>query len=262
MVGDCGPRRLPATREADWPHRAPSRQRWRRGREEGGEDGEPPPGSHVVQCTAGHPWAVREPDGRIRWEFASNLRVGDRLDPEPGAPAQVVLTIERRQEVARTFNFEVEGWHTYYVAGPQGQPGVLVHNVSKNILRLKRMRRLENRLARELAPAAGQRAADIAWKGFPAGSLAEHFGKHGAEFGATTVAAYRQAAMNFAREQGRHIQEVLVGNTLIKFDRRTGRVLIGHAADREFRTFYKAYKNNRFPLLRAVDETLRMMGRL
>lgn len=96
----------------------------------GEEDGEPPPGSHVVRCTAGHPWALREPDGRIRWEFASRLRVGDRLDPEDGGSQLVVLAIEVRQEVARTYNFEVDGWHTYYVAGPDRQPGVLVHNTS------------------------------------------------------------------------------------------------------------------------------------
>lgn len=100
------------------------------GGEEDGEDGEPPPGSHVVRCTAGHPWAVRGADGTVRFSYTAALLVGDRLVPEPGAPEQVVLGIEVRQEVARTFNFEVEDWHTYYVAGPQGQPGVLVHNDS------------------------------------------------------------------------------------------------------------------------------------
>ena len=32
--------------------------------------------------------------------------------------------------LVRTFNFEVEGWHTYFVGAKADQPAVLVHNAS------------------------------------------------------------------------------------------------------------------------------------
>lgn len=98
--------------------------------EEGGEDAEPPSASQTIRCTPGHPWRVRGADRVLRWVFAGDLRVGDRLVPEAG-PEQVVLGLDVREEVARTFNFEVEGWHTYYVSGAADQPGVLVHNRSR-----------------------------------------------------------------------------------------------------------------------------------
>ncbi|MCO5167216.1 MAG: choice-of-anchor D domain-containing protein [Planctomycetes bacterium] len=92
---------------------------------EGGEDGEPP-SAQTVRCTPGHPWWV---ESQRRWRLAGDLSVGDLLMLDDGRPG-VVLAVEVREEVAQTFNFEVEREHTYYVSGAQGQPGVLVHNRS------------------------------------------------------------------------------------------------------------------------------------
>ncbi len=101
-----------------------------------GEDGEPPldaaagkgavvAGERVVRCTAEHPWRVK---GR-GWVHAGDLREGDELPTEDGARAMVCGVVVR-EERAATYNFEVEGVHTYFVGGGVGQGGVLVHNTS------------------------------------------------------------------------------------------------------------------------------------
>lgn len=99
---------------------------------EDGEDGEPPSadGAQTVRCTPGHPWWV---ESQLRWRFAGDLRVGDLLRLDAGRVG-VVLALEVRQEVARTFNFEVEREHTYFVAQHENAPSVLVHNSSARLL--------------------------------------------------------------------------------------------------------------------------------
>ena len=79
----------------------------------------------------------------------------------------------------------------------------------------------------------------ISWKGFSKGKLAEHYGKHGAEFAGLSQPQYLKAAKDFAAEAG-GFQMEQVGNFLVKFDPATKRTLIAHIADREIRTFYKA----------------------
>lgn len=75
-------------------------------------------------CTPNHPF-WREQSG----DFvpANTLRAGDRLRSEDGDPLEV-RSVELRQEWARTWNFEVAGWHTYFVAGDVNAPAVWVHN--------------------------------------------------------------------------------------------------------------------------------------
>src|SRR5690606_8429696 len=108
---------------------------------ESGEDGEPP-SAQTVRCTPGHPWWV---ESQGSWRLAGDLRVGDLLKLDDGRVG-VVLALEVRGEVTRTFNFEVEGLHTYFVSGGQGQPAVLVHNTSA-------LRRLAAAQRRSLAKA-------------------------------------------------------------------------------------------------------------
>lgn len=83
-------------------------------------------------------------------------------------------------------------------------------------------------------------AAKTAWKGFSKGKLGEHFTKHGAEFAANSAPEYLKMAKNFAKKEGEGIQEVIEGNFLIKYEKSSGNVLIGHLKDREIRTFYSA----------------------
>jgi len=98
-----------------------------RGGDEGGEDGEPPlAGEQTVRCTPGHPWWV---ESRGAWVFAGELAVGDVVRLEDGRHG-VVQRVKVREEVAQTFNFEVEGLHCYFVGSDVDQPGVLVHNMS------------------------------------------------------------------------------------------------------------------------------------
>jgi hypothetical protein len=63
------------------------------------------------------------------WRFAGDLRVGDLLKLEDGRLGRVVGHRERAER-ARTFNFEVEGLHTYFVGQDPGWRSVLVHNQS------------------------------------------------------------------------------------------------------------------------------------
>ena len=91
----------------------------------GGGDAEDGSGlAQEIRCTPGHPWWVV---GR-GWIYAGDLRAGDELLGSDGS-ALWVERVESRRERARTFNFEVEGWHRYFVGA--GGPAVLVHNSSR-----------------------------------------------------------------------------------------------------------------------------------
>ncbi|HBP18365.1 MAG TPA: hypothetical protein DEA08_11320 [Planctomycetes bacterium] len=75
----------------------------------------------VIECTPGHPFAVRGRD----WVFAGALARGDLLYGRRGEVLRVEsVQLETRQ--ARTYNFEVQDWHTYFAQG------AWVHNTSKN----------------------------------------------------------------------------------------------------------------------------------
>ena len=76
-----------------------------------------------IRCTPEHPFFVRGQG----WVGADKLRVGDELVGDQGETL-VVVEKEIRQEQAQHFNFEVEDWHTYFVAEMEMDPGVWVHN--------------------------------------------------------------------------------------------------------------------------------------
>ncbi|MCW8139619.1 MAG: Hint domain-containing protein, partial [Planctomycetota bacterium] len=59
---------------------------------------------------------------------AGLLRPGDVLRGDDGAPL-VVERVVTCEETAPTWNLEVEGWHTYFVAGKAGAPAAWVHNM-------------------------------------------------------------------------------------------------------------------------------------
>jgi len=109
----------------------------------------------------------------------------------------------------------------------------------------------------DLADAVGA-ASSVKWKGFSKGSEARHFEKHGAEFGDITQAQYKKLAKEFAGEAG-EFREQVVGNFVVKFDSSTRRMLVGHAKNREIRTFYKADGRDADPFAVAV-ELARQLG--
>ncbi len=97
--------------------------------EEGGgseESDEPPSASddeQTVRSTVGHPYYVV---GR-GWVHAKDLQPGDELRGSKGE-ALVVVGLETKAEEADHYNFEVQGWHTYFVSARADAPAVWVHN--------------------------------------------------------------------------------------------------------------------------------------
>jgi hypothetical protein len=84
----------------------------------------------TIDCTPNHPiW--RAGSGFVR---ADALRAGDVLSSPSGAPV-VVASVDVVALVARTWNFEVETDHTYFVAETSGDPALWVHNTCEEALR-------------------------------------------------------------------------------------------------------------------------------
>ncbi len=84
--------------------------------------------SQVLRTTDGHPFWV--PDRG--WTAAAELKVGDNLVQADGQPATLVATAyEAHPEGVPIFNFEVEGFHTYFVTQKEGGSAIWVHNVSR-----------------------------------------------------------------------------------------------------------------------------------
>lgn len=78
----------------------------------------------TIRCTPSHRiWRTSD----ARWVPAAELHPGDRLRSETGEEV-VVSSVALRHERARTFNFEVANFHTYFVAADETAPAVLVHN--------------------------------------------------------------------------------------------------------------------------------------
>ena len=83
--------------------------------------------------TTGHPfWSL----DRREWVPMEDLKAGERLHVAGGAVEAVVTTLRLEQapagETFTTFNVEVAGWHTYFVAPKASPPGtatVWVHNM-------------------------------------------------------------------------------------------------------------------------------------
>lgn len=76
----------------------------------------------LIGATEEHPW--RTSDGL--WIETYDLSVGTKLFSADGDLA-VVTSVVRTGRIERTYNFEVEGFHTYFV----GESGVLVHNACR-----------------------------------------------------------------------------------------------------------------------------------
>lgn len=138
-------------------------------------------------------------------------------------------------ERTKVYNLEVERSHTYFV----GALHAWVHNQSE-------------KTCDEEFPEPAVPAADVTWKGFRKGELAEHFEKHGPEFGDITQTQYLRKAKEFAAEQGK-FRETSVGNVVVKYDEATRRVLIGNTGQRELRTFYIADSRSSTPFEDAVE---------
>ena len=78
-------------------------------------------GEEEIVCTPGHPFYSPEKG----WISAGELRIGDTLVTLDGLPIVIELIYrERLDNPETTYNFEVEGFHTYYV----GNRELLVHN--------------------------------------------------------------------------------------------------------------------------------------
>ncbi len=79
--------------------------------------------TEVIATTDEHPW--RTTDGR--WVETDDLSLGFELVTAEGLPVEVVSVIAT-DRLSDTYNFEVEGFHTYFV----GEAGVWVHNVCRS----------------------------------------------------------------------------------------------------------------------------------
>ncbi len=93
----------------------------------------------TFETTDEHPfWSQSE----FRWRPAGDLQPGDRVIDPHGAQSLLIATHrEPHPEGVTVYNFEVEGFHSYFVAakGPGGQP-VLVHNAAKKYSQNSRAR--------------------------------------------------------------------------------------------------------------------------
>jgi hypothetical protein len=78
----------------------------------------------VISTTSDHPFWVPGQG----WVEAKDLKVGTRLQTDEEAIVDVDK-IEHREGTFKVYNFEVEGFHTYFVSGL----GILVHNNNCNI---------------------------------------------------------------------------------------------------------------------------------
>ena len=78
-------------------------------------------GEDVIDTTPNHPFYIEG----YGFKPASELKAGDKVRLLDGTNAEIRSAVtERLDEPVKVYNFEVEDWHTYYVAGA----GVLVHN--------------------------------------------------------------------------------------------------------------------------------------
>ncbi len=84
--------------------------------------------SQMLRTTDGHPFWVPNRG----WVAAGELKIGQELVQADGQPATLVETVyEAHPEGVPIFNFEVEGFHTYFVAAHGTRaPPIFVHNTS------------------------------------------------------------------------------------------------------------------------------------
>ena len=132
-------------------------------------------GEQTIRSTTEHPYWVQ---GR-GWVPAGKLRVGDELSGSEGERL-VVSGHEVRQEHAKHYNFEVEGFHTYFVSETKTDPAVWVHNTcwTRDLDKLNaRITSAGNRAVRRARQVEFDSAfaAGRAYDGHRAGRLAERF---------------------------------------------------------------------------------------
>ena len=90
----------------------------------------------TITATTTHPFYVEG----YGFKPAGELKTGDKVRLLDGGSVEVeAVVVEHLDEPVKVYNFEVEDWHTYYVAGA----GVLVHNRCKSNSKILR----ENMLA-------------------------------------------------------------------------------------------------------------------
>jgi RHS repeat-associated protein len=88
---------------------------------------------HDILTTDEHPFWVNE----CGWVPAKSLTAGDRLLVYNELPAVVLWTrYEHHSEGVAVYNIEVDGFHTYFVAGDCESAAVLVHNKKRLLARL------------------------------------------------------------------------------------------------------------------------------
>jgi len=134
-----------------------------------GEEADPAP---AIRATTEHPFWVRGQG----WVAAADLQLGDELLSVEGR-ALLVVGHELRAQTANHFNFEVEGWHTYFVAASASAPAVWVHNTcNKELARQIRENMKTNRGA---AKAAAQKLAGNHGFNRRIPSNKAHFDSHG-----------------------------------------------------------------------------------
>lgn len=108
------------------PHRRGRTGRHRVGEATAGSEGsdEPPCASQEILSTRDHPYYSVS---RKTWIDADALKPGELLRASDGSLLTVVK-VEHWVEDAKTYNFEVEDWHSYFVSEAEGKPGIWVHN--------------------------------------------------------------------------------------------------------------------------------------
>jgi Pretoxin HINT domain len=85
----------------------------------------------VITTTATHPFWVQG----LGWVHAEDLQVGTKLQTEDGSIVDVD-GVQGREGDFKVYNFEVEGFHSYFVS----DLGVLVHNDCTAIAKRNRSR--------------------------------------------------------------------------------------------------------------------------
>jgi RHS repeat-associated protein len=179
----------------------------------------------IFRVTPEHPFML---EGNV-WIPAGKLESGNKMLALNGK--LIVEGIDVSNIRRKTFNFEVEDFHTYFV----GAKGAWVHNAGP---------------------------CPVIWKGFEKGKLEEHFGKHvidQREFGNITQNQYNKLAREFASETGDFLEQK-VGNFWVKYDPATNRAFIGYLKTREIRSFYKPDGRTGNAFQELIDNAIKIGG--
>ncbi len=183
----------------------------------------------AVSSTDDHRYWVSS-DGQ--WVEADDLEPGDLLLTPDGV--SVVHSTEVHDPVpTQVWELDTAVDDTFAVLA--GTSAVLVHNAD----------RCDD-------GTGGQQIADLNPAQFSKGELKIHYEKHGAEFGDITQVEYLRLAREFAAEVSAEFLELKVGNFLLKYDPVSRRILVIHAGDRRFRTFYIADDRTEDPWAAAI----------